>query len=109
MKRHRQAIDESRRLAGLAAKERAESIRQQIAAAETLITVANTEVAGVDQTNTLLERLRNLAEKVRFHLNEPSHVPSGEGEELYVSLEQMESRIMALAKRARPNACSSPD
>jgi hypothetical protein len=99
--RHHRAIDDTRRLKGLVAQERAESIRQQIAAANTVLTVANTELdlGRAPRANTLIEKMWNLAAKVRLHLNEPNHVPSTEAKELHTDLKNMEDRIRALAKR----------
>ena len=109
--RHRQAIDNARRLAVLAAQERAESIRQQIAAANTVLVLANTELeqGRGHQANTLLQRMRSVADKVCFHLNEPNHVPSAEAEELHASLEQIESGIRALANRVKAHSLPSPE
>jgi hypothetical protein len=97
---HRRAIDNSRRLAGLVAQERAEAIRQRISAGHTLLTLANTELqySRVDQAKALLKRLRHLVEEVDFHLNEPKHVPATELEELRASLKNLDSKITALGE-----------
>lgn len=99
--KHRRAIEDSRRLAQLVAQERAESIRQQISAANTLLALANVEYehGRIEQANTLLGKMQRLAQQVRGHLNEPNHVPPNDGQELHVGLEQMEGGIRALAKR----------
>ncbi len=94
------AIQDARRLARLAGQQRAESIRQQVAAAEVIILLANTELeqGRVQQATSIGEKMRKLAEKVRGHLNEPRHVPSTDAAELRARLEHMESGIRALVK-----------
>lgn len=99
--KHHRVIQDARRLAELVAQERAESIRQQLSAANTVLGLANTEFeqGRVQQANRLMEKMRHVAEEVRTHLGEPHHVPSADAEELHTALKQMESRISALANR----------
>ena len=79
---HRRAIEEARRLAHLVKQERAEAIRQQLAAANTFLELGDTELkqGRVHQANALLKRMQGVAKRVRSHLNEPNHVPLTEAE-----------------------------
>jgi len=101
VERHRRAVDDAHRLAVMAAQERAESIRQQISAANTVLVLANTEFeqGRVRQADALLDRMRDVGRKIRSHLGEPKHVPRTEAAELFATLEHMESRIRSLANR----------
>jgi len=95
---HRQAIDRSRRLAVLVAQERAEAIRQQIAAGLTCLSVVENlvEDGRAEEAKALLKKMHRLAEAVRRHCNEPDHVPAAEVAELRESLEHLETRIAAI-------------
>lgn len=86
-----------------AAESRRRVVESQLALAFTLCAVAETEIrySRPDQAIKVIKKVRHHAETIRFHLDEPNHLPKNGISDLRKQLGQLRKRTDEIESRLR--------
>ncbi len=89
-----QYATEIARLHRMAAESRLRAVESQLALAFTLCAIAETEIrySRPDEAIKVVNKLRHHAETIRFHIDEPNHLPS-------IAIPDLRQQLTKLQKR----------
>ncbi len=95
--------DDFDRLRAEAVQARLQAIQTQLAVGLTLCAMAEIEIihGEMDEARKLVERLLHSTEVIRFHLDEPNHVPPSSLPDLRNQLAQLKNRIRNVEMQLR--------
>ena len=90
-----QRTRETERLQAIAAQSRLQAIQSQLALGFTLCTLAETQIriGQFAEARRIVDKVEQSAETIRFHIDEPNHVPKDSIEDLHKHLTQLEIRV----------------